>query len=130
MTFMTPRPLRPRRSPALRALLPTLTNASTRVPAAVLAAASAAAQRPPPPLPQLGSYRLQLTGSGAGGEAATLRLDTLAGALQLSGSGQWTGASLRFRGEARSAEAQAAALSNLLNIIGRRQGALSVISIG
>ena len=82
------------------------------------------------PLPQLGSYRLQLTGSGAGGEAATLRLDTLAGALQLSGSGQWSGASLRFRGEARSAEAEAAALSNLLNIIGRRQGALSVISIG
>ena len=82
------------------------------------------------PLPQLGSYRLQLTGTGAGGEAATLRLDTLAGALQLSGSGHWTGASLRFRGEARSAEAEAAALSNLLNIIGRRQGALSVISIG
>lgn len=81
-------------------------------------------------LPQLGSYRLQLQGPGAGGEAATLRLDTLAGALQLSGSGQWTGAKLRFRGEARAAEAQAPALSNLLNIIGRRQGALSVISIG
>ena len=82
------------------------------------------------PLPQLGSYRLQLTGTGVGGEAATLRLDTLAGALQLSGSGQWSGAKLRFRGEARAAEAEAAALSNLLNIIGRRQGALSVISIG
>jgi general secretion pathway protein N len=82
------------------------------------------------PLPQLGSYRLQLNGTGAGGEAATLRLDTLAGALQLSGSGQWTGAKLRFRGEARAAEAEGPALSNLLNIIGRRQGALSVISIG
>ena len=82
------------------------------------------------PLPQLGSYRLQLMGTGTGGEAATLRLDTLAGALQLSGSGQWTGAKLRFRGEARAAEAEGPALSNLLNIIGRRQGALSVISIG
>ncbi len=82
------------------------------------------------PLPQLGSYRLQLKGTGTGGEAATLRLDTLAGALQLSGSGQWTGSKLRFRGEARAAEAEGPALSNLLNIIGRRQGALSVISIG
>lgn len=81
-------------------------------------------------LPQLGSYRLQLKGSGAAGEAATLRLDSLSGALQLSGSGQWNGVGLRFRGEARAAEAQGPALSNLLNIIGRRQGALSVISIG
>lgn len=82
------------------------------------------------PLPQLGSYRLQLQGPGAAGQAATVRLDTLTGALQLSGSGQWAGGPLRFRGEARAAEEQAAALSNLLNIIGRRQGALSVISIG
>jgi general secretion pathway protein N len=82
------------------------------------------------PLPALGSYRLLVQGTGSAGEAATLRLDTLAGALQLAGSGQWTGARLRFRGEARAAEAEAAALSNLLNIIGRRQGALSVISIG
>ena len=81
-------------------------------------------------LPQLGSYRLQLQGPGAGGQDATVRLDTLSGALQLNGSGQWTGGLLRFRGEARAAEGQAAALANLLNIIGRRQGALSVISIG
>ena len=82
------------------------------------------------PLPTLGSYRLQLQGPGAAGEAATLRLDTDEGALRLSGSGQWAGSRLRFRGEAQAAEAEAAALSNLLNIIGRRQGALSVISIG
>ena len=60
----------------------------------------------------------------------TLTLSTLDGALQLSGSGQWTGAQLRFRGEARAAPGSEAALDNLLNIIGRRQGALSVISIG
>ena len=83
------------------------------------------------PLPALGSYRLSLAGGpGAPGETATLRLDTLDGALRLSGSGQWTGAGLRFRGQAQADEAQAGALSNLLNIIGRRQGALSVISIG
>ena len=81
-------------------------------------------------LPVLGSYRLGLQGQPAGGESATLRLDTLDGALRLSGSGQWTGARLRFRGEAQAADGHAAALANLLNIIGRRQGALSVISIG
>ena len=81
-------------------------------------------------LPTLGSYRLNLQGPGAAGEAAALQLLTLDGALRLSGSGQWAGAKLRFRGEAQAAEGQAPALQNLLNIIGRRQGALSVISIG
>jgi general secretion pathway protein N len=37
---------------------------------------------------------------------------------------------VRFRGEARAAEGSQAALDNLLNIIGRRQGERSVISIG
>jgi general secretion pathway protein N len=82
------------------------------------------------PLPVLGSYRLRLHSQAAAGPAATVQLDTLDGALRLSGSGAWTGAGLRFRGEAQAADGQAAALSNLLNIIGRRQGALSVISIG
>ena len=59
-----------------------------------------------------------------------LLLDTLNGALRLTGSGLWTGARLRFRGEASAAPGHEAALSNLLNIIGRRQGALSIISIG
>ena len=81
-------------------------------------------------LPSLGSYRLSVQGPGPAGEAATLQLLTLEGALRLSGSGQWAGAKLRFRGDAQAAEGQAAALQNLLNIIGRRQGALSVISIG
>jgi general secretion pathway protein N len=81
-------------------------------------------------LPALGSYRLDLAGQATGGNAATLQLRTLDGALRLSGSGSWTGTGLRFRGEAQAAEGQAPALANLLNIIGRRQGALSVISIG
>ena len=81
-------------------------------------------------LPSLGSYRLSVQGQGAASDQAALQLSTLSGALRLSGSGQWTGSKLRFRGQAQAAPDQAAALSNLLNIIGQRQGALSVISIG
>jgi general secretion pathway protein N len=81
-------------------------------------------------LPRLGSYRVVVAGTGAGNEAATLQLNTLDGALLLSGSGQWTGARLRLRGEARAAPGQEAALQNLLNLIGTRDGARSILSIG
>jgi general secretion pathway protein N len=77
-------------------------------------------------LPTLGSYRITLQG----GDATTIVLDTIEGPLQLSGSGQWSGGHVRFRGEARAAPDSEAALNNLLNIIGRRQGALANISIG
>ncbi len=82
------------------------------------------------PLPVLGSYRVGLEGRAAAGDAALLRLDTLAGPLRLTGSGQLTDTGLRFRGDAQAAAGEESALANLLNIIGRRQGALSVISIG
>jgi general secretion pathway protein N len=81
------------------------------------------------PLDQLGSYRLSVSGA-EGGAGARLTLTTLNGALRLAGDGQWAGARLRFRGQAEAAPGQEGALANLLNIIGRRQGALSVISIG
>jgi general secretion pathway protein N len=81
-------------------------------------------------LDELGSYRLVLEGDAAGGEATTLQLSTQRGALLLSGSGVWAASQLRFQGQARAAAGFEAALNNLLNIIGRRQGALSVISIG
>ncbi|HSV78032.1 MAG TPA: type II secretion system protein N [Ramlibacter sp.] len=74
----------------------------------------------------MGSYRITLQG----GTPTTLRLETLDGSLQLSGSGQWVGSRLRFRGEASAAPEREAALANLLNIIGRRSGARSIISIG
>jgi general secretion pathway protein N len=74
----------------------------------------------------LGDYRLSLTG----GPAPSVQLQTLQGALQLSGSGQWVGSRMRFSGEATAAPEREAALSNLLNIIGRRQGAKSLISLG
>ena len=81
-------------------------------------------------LPVLGSYQLLLQGSGQGDAPTTLRLSSQEGPLRLNGEGQWTGARLRFRGTAQATDGQDDALANLLNIIGRRQGALSVISIG
>ena len=74
----------------------------------------------------MGSYRLVL----AGGEVPTLTLSTLDGHLQLNGTGQWVGQRLRFAGEASAAPEREAALSNLLNIIGRRSGARSIITVG
>ena len=79
-------------------------------------------------LPVLGSYRFQVEADAD--HAARLTLRTLAGALRLQGSGSWTNGVLRFRGDARAADGSQTALDNLLNIIGRREGALSLISIG
>ena len=74
----------------------------------------------------MGSYRLVLQG----GDVPTLALSTLDGHLQLSGTGQWVGQRLRFAGEASASPEREAALSNLLNIIGRRSGARSIITVG
>lgn len=80
-------------------------------------------------LQPLGSYRFSLEGSAGG--TSQLRLSTVSGALQLTGEGTAGPNGVRFRGEARAAtEADESALTNLLNIIGRRNGAVSVISIG
>ena len=81
-------------------------------------------------LDALGSYRLSIFGDAANPGISTLSLSTGGGALQLSGSGTLGPAGVRFRGEARASALEEAALSNLLNIIGRRDGARSVISIG
>jgi general secretion pathway protein N len=93
-----------------------------RVQAQLLDAASSMSTLRP-----LGSYELDI----AGGAAPSLQLRTLDGALLLQGSGQWVGGRLRFSGDAqaRSPEYEAA-LSNLLNIIGRRDGVKSIISLG
>ena len=81
-------------------------------------------------LQSLGSYRMSLSGDAANPGISLLSLSTGGGPLQLSGNGTWGPAGVRFRGEARASAAEEAALSNLLNIIGRRDGARSVISIG
>jgi hypothetical protein len=74
----------------------------------------------------MGSYRITLLG----GETPALQVDTLEGSLQLAGSGQWVGSRLHFSGTASAAPDREAALANLLNIIGRRSGARSLITIG
>jgi len=76
----------------------------------------------------LGSYSLTL--NSAAGAAPALTLVTLEGALRLSGSGSLAEGRLRFAGQAAAAPGSEAALNNLLNIIGRRQGAAAMISIG
>jgi general secretion pathway protein N len=81
-------------------------------------------------LESLGSYRMSISGDAANPGLSLLSLSTAGGPLQLSGSGTWGPAGVRFRGEARAAAIEEATLSNLLNIIGRRDGARSVISIG
>ncbi len=110
-------------------------------------------------LDTLGSYQLTLTGAPASDDAggypgagagvagspgaglatprtatpsrqAHLVLSTLDGALILDGSGDVGPSGARFRGQARAAPGAEDALANLLNIIGRRSGATSLISIG
>ena len=81
-------------------------------------------------LETLGSYRVTVSGGPGANSATLLSLSTQNGALQLTGSGSWGPGGVKFRGEARSATVDEAALSNLLNIIGRRDGARSIISIG
>ena len=78
----------------------------------------------------MGSYRIVLAGSATGTTTPGLTLSTLQGPLRLSGQGQWLGQRLRFTGEASADEGFEAALANLLNIIGRREGPRSRLSLG
>ncbi|MET0208107.1 MAG: type II secretion system protein N [Burkholderiaceae bacterium] len=81
-------------------------------------------------IPTLGSYRVNFGSDPATPGQALIELSTTEGALKLSGQGSLGPGGLRFRGEAQAAESDQAALNNLLNIIGRRNGARSVIAIG
>lgn len=80
----------------------------------------------------LGSYRLGIAADPGNAGVSNVRLQTLEGALQLSGAGTLSGGGgkSRFVGEAGAAPGREEALNNLLNIIGRRQGARSVLTIG
>ncbi len=82
-------------------------------------------------LAPLGSYKLSLQGDPQQPGLTHIQLQTLDGALLLQGQGQaGDGRRLQFQGEATAAPGRETALNNLLNIIGRRQGARSVITIG
>ncbi|MEI7782989.1 MAG: type II secretion system protein N [Betaproteobacteria bacterium] len=74
----------------------------------------------------IGHYRLSLQGA----DTSQLTLSTVEGALQLQGQGQWLNGRWRFKGHASTEPALEPALGNLLNIIGRREGARSIISFG
>ncbi len=77
----------------------------------------------------VGSYRLNFQGS-QGTASPSLNLETLSGSLLLSGSGQLNGNRWRFNGEASAAPGSEAALSNFLDIVGRRVGPRSIITVG
>lgn len=103
-------------------------------------------------LKPLGSYRLHLSSLGpdSGGVsrsyAATVRdsaldnpvqgaglhlvLSTLEGDLQLSAQGQWQGGRLRLQGLAEASPDRIDALSNLLNILGQRDGLRAHLRLG
>ena len=74
----------------------------------------------------LGTYRVRVQG----GEAMAITLDTLEGSLLLQGTGQLHHGRVRFNGEASATPDAEAALSNLLNILGQRQGAKSILKMG
>jgi general secretion pathway protein N len=77
-------------------------------------------------LKPMGSYQITVLG----GPSTTLQLQTIEGSLQLTGSGRWVDGRLHFQGAASAAPEHLDALSNLLNIIGRREGARSIIQVG
>ena len=77
----------------------------------------------------VGSYRLTLAG-GSGLSPPTVNLQTLEGPLRLEGRGEWKETGWGFSGEASAEPASESALGNLLNMLGRRQGNKSLLSLG
>ena len=74
----------------------------------------------------LGNYRVQMEG----GVTPNFTLSTTSGPLEMNGTGQLRDKRLLFEGRAGAAPGKEDALSNLLNIIGRRDGAQSIITLG
>ncbi len=88
-------------------------------------------------LDSLGTYRVLIQPDastqirpGDGATRALVWISTVDGALQIKGRGLIGATGVRIRAEAKAAPGSEAALDNLLNLIGRRNGALSAISIG
>lgn len=82
-------------------------------------------------LPVLGSYEMQMESTEQETSGLRIRLSSLPhSALVLDGIGRWIpGQRVEFRGQAQAAAGHEAALANLLNIIGRRDGARSIIAL-
>lgn len=77
----------------------------------------------------VGSYRLSFQSSQDLAKPS-LKLETLSGSLLLTGNGQLTANRWRFNGEASAAPGFEAALNNFLDILGRRVGPRSIITVG
>ena len=88
-------------------------------------------------LDSLGTYRVLIQPDpstqirpGDGATRDLIWISTLDGALLIDGRGLIGATGVRIRAEAHAAAGSEAALNNLLNLIGRRNGASSAISIG
>jgi len=88
-------------------------------------------------LDTLGTYRVLIQPDpstqirpGDGASRALVWISTIDGALLIDGRGLIGATGFRLRAEAHAAPGNEAALDNLLNLIGRRNGASSAISIG
>jgi general secretion pathway protein N len=88
-------------------------------------------------LDSLGTYRVLIQPDpstqvrpGDGASRDLVWISTLDGALLIDGRGLIGATGVRIRAEAHAAAGAEAALNNLLNLIGRRNGASSSISIG
>lgn len=76
----------------------------------------------------LGSYRVHVTAEGSA--EPRFELTTISGDLRLSAEGRLQNGRLRMTGLAETSPERAEALSNLLNILGRRDGLRSHLRIG
>jgi general secretion pathway protein N len=88
-------------------------------------------------LDSLGTYRVLIQPDpstqvrpGEGATRSLVWISTIDGALMIDGRGLIGATGFRLRAEAHAAPGSEAALDNLLNLIGRRNGASSAISIG
>jgi general secretion pathway protein N len=88
-------------------------------------------------LATLGTYRVLIQPDpstqvqpGDGATRDLVWISTVDGALMIDGRGLIGAGGVRLRAEAHAAPGSEAALNNLLNLIGRRNGASSAISIG
>jgi general secretion pathway protein N len=77
-------------------------------------------------LKPLGSYVLQLQG----GEMPALSLHTTQGGLLLEGKGTWQQGQFQFNGHAGAKPGLESVLSNLLGVIGQRDGDKIILHIG
>jgi general secretion pathway protein N len=74
----------------------------------------------------LGSYRLRVAGKAG---PASLELQTLAGPLEMRGSGKIEGSHIRFRGVAAAERGMQPALNGLLGLLGMRSGDKVLLAI-